>query len=377
VEYFAWGLALAACGFVILLLYLDLSPRGFLYKVAKRFAVPRESLRPVVQDAPYRRRTSGKPSHKPVLLNLETSEGSGQACHPDIVHISQGFGPERWPYWLACTPYPYGDAHFENPEIFVSYDGINWSVPESLQNPLVPSPKNPGDHHSDPDLLFHANQLWLFYRLTLRGKRSDRTATENRIYLIKSLDGIRWTTPAEVLSDKAGGQHLSPAVIHDGAQFLMWTIEVHGGCLRLVRRSSPDGLTWNNPTVASVAGLHGGRFPWHIDVIQEEGRLSAALVSCTALGGRGARIHYAHSEDQGLTWVAGGFLFEQVYEFESKTQYRATLRAVPGTNHEYQLWYSAGSLSGVFSVAYLRVARTQDRLIPLEWAREQVSPVRV
>jgi hypothetical protein len=270
---------------------------------------------------------------------------------------------------MACTPYPYGDAHFENPEVFVSHDGISWSIPEGLQNPLVPSPSNPGDHHSDPDLLFHADQLWLFYRLTVQSGRSARATPENRIYLTKSLDGVRWTTPAEVLSDKAGRQHLSPAVIHDGTHFVMWTIEVHGGHLRLMRRCSPDGLSWDNSSAASIAGLDEGRFPWHIDVIQEEGQLSAVLVSCTALGGSGARIHYAHSEDQGHTWVAGGFLFEQVYEFESKTQYRATLRAVQGTNHEYQLWYSAGSLSGVFSIAYLRVARVHDRLIPLEPAR--------
>jgi hypothetical protein len=368
VEYLLGVLALAACSLIVLLFYSDLSPKSFVYKVMKRFVDPPESLRPVVRDAPYRRATTAKSRHKPILLNLETSDGSGQACHPDIVYIPGGFGAKKWPYWMACTPYPYGDAYFENPEIFVSWDGVTWAVPDGSQNPVVPSPQIAGDHHSDPDLLFCGDELWLFYRLTLRSKTAGKRPNENKIYLMKSTDGVRWCKPVEVLSEKTGAELLSPAVIHTGTHFVMWTIEVHGGHLKLMQRSSPNGLSWSPATVASIAGLDSGRFPWHIDVLQEEDRLSAVLVSCTGLGGNGARIHYAHSEDGGRAWVAGGFLFDREYEFESKVQYRASLRAMGGAGQEYELWYSAASRSDMFSIAYLRVTRSDDRLIPSERA---------
>ena len=369
-EYVLGLLLLAACGLILILFRLNVSPKGFLYRLALRFTEPPEALRPVVRDAPYRRATgaAAKTSrlHRPVLLNLETSDGSGQACHPDVLHIPEGFGPGKWPYWMVCTPYPYWNSYFENPEIFVSCDGLTWVAPEGLQNPIVPSPKSAGDHNSDPDILFHRDELWLFYRTTLRSKKPGKTPDQNKIYLTKSADAANWSTPVEVLSESSGAQLLSPAVIHDGADFVMWTVEIHAGDLKLVRRTSRDGLAWSSPEAGSIAGLEKGRRPWHIDVIQEQGRLSAVLVSCIGLGGSGARLHYAHSEDQGVTWVAGDFLVEQSYEFEANIQYRATLRKTRENPHLYELWYSASSLTNVFSVAYMKLVREGNSVLPYE-----------
>src|SRR5215467_11448586 len=238
--------------FILLLAYFDLSPKAFIYKATKRFFEPIDSLQPIPRDAPYYRRGCGKKLHKPVLLNLETSEGSGQACHPDIAYIPEGFGSQKWRYWMVCTPYPYGNDYFENPEIFASSDGLTWFVPKGLQNPVVPSPTNSGDHNSDPELVFRENELWLFYRLTLRSKVPRKVADEHKIYLMKSLDGVRWSAAIEVLTENSGTQLLSPAVVHDGTQFLMWTIECLAGDLKLMRRSSPCGLTWTPPQVAHI-----------------------------------------------------------------------------------------------------------------------------
>jgi hypothetical protein len=293
------GIALVVvCGLACVLFYYDMSPKTALYKIANQyFGVPERS-RPIVRDAPYRRLWPvSNGLHRPVLLNLETSEGSGQSCHPDIAHIPGGFGLKKWPYWMVCTPYPYQGSRFENPEIFASYDGLTWSIPDGVRNPLVPSHPGAGDHNSDPDLLFHDNGLWLFFRETIRSS----SPTENSIYLMKSGDGTRWTAPAKILGEKLGTELLSPAVIHDANSFVMWIVELHGGELKLMRRSSLDALSWSAPAPCSVIGLDEGRFPWHIDVIQEEDRLSAVLVSCEQLGGSRSRIHYAYSKDHGLT----------------------------------------------------------------------------
>lgn len=362
-AYFLGALLLACSGFVFVLARLEMSPKAALRKLLDRFYGSQTNGRAPNQCGPYSRvRNTAGNVHKPVLLNLATSDGSGQACHPDVVHIPGGFGVKNWTYWMACTPYPYGDFRYENPEVFVSYDGLHWTVPDGLRNPLVQKPGNAIDHNSDPDIVYHGNELWLFYRETLRSK----IPAENRIYVMKSADGVRWSRPVEVLSEKTGEQLLSPAVLHDGNSFRMWTVEVHGGKLKLMHRRSTDGMSWSGPPEATnITGMEKGRHPWHIDVIQEAGGLSAVLVSCTKFGGSGSRIHYAHSDD-GLEWFAEPFMFDQVYEFEASLQYRGSLRKVDDGKEEYELWYSAASLLDVFSVAYLKLTRKENRLFPSE-----------
>ena len=363
--------ALLLCaGSLVLCFVFDCSPKAALRVVIRRLLKRPDPFRRMRRDAPYcRLGLTQSVLHRPVLLNLETSEGSGQAVHPDVVHIPEGFGWQNWTYWMACTPYPNAESRFENPEIFVSHDGVAWTTPDGIHNPLVPTPKTEGDHNSDPDLVFCQNELWLFYRETMRSKEPSKTPDENTIYLMKSADGIRWSTPIRVLSEKTGTQLLSPAVIYDGSLFAMWTVEVRGHNLRLMRRTSSNAVNWDPPAPCEIAGLDKGRHPWHIDVIREKDRLSAMLVSYLGpgySGGEGSRIHYAYSEDKGLTWSVNGFLFEQAYEFESKLQYRGSLQLLDEERKVYGLWYSAASLADVFSIAYLRLIRAGDKLLPFD-----------
>jgi hypothetical protein len=57
----------------------------------------------------------------PVLTNAQTFQsiptygGSRQVVHPDVVYFQR-----RWhgyKYWMAVTPYPFGDDHRENPSV--------------------------------------------------------------------------------------------------------------------------------------------------------------------------------------------------------------------------------------------------------------------
>jgi hypothetical protein len=357
----------AVSGFIAVLVYLDASPKAALDKVMAR-ALRRPERPRARHVAPYRRiADSNTGSHRPVLMNLGTSDGSGQACHPDVLYVPEGFGAEAWPYWMVCTPYPYMDSSVENPEVFVSCDGINWVIPAHSKNPLVPNAGNAGDHNSDPDLLLHDGELFLFYRETIRGIRAGSARDTNTLYLLRSSDGTQWTTPVAVLHDSSGKQLLSPAVVHQERRFLMWTIEANQGVLNVVRRTSSDAVNWGSEQPISVLGLPKERQPWHIDVLPERDRLSAILVSCTGPGGVGSRMHYAHSDDGGLTWFADDFLIEQAYEFESKLQYRASLQKIDENQNRYGLWYSAASHSDVFYIAYLELGRTSRGLRPISF----------
>ncbi len=354
------GLLLACTlSFIALSFRYNLNARTLLFKLLSRIGFTLEYLRPAEDRGPYKKLALVHHNvHRPVLLNLETSDGSGQACHPDVAYIPAGFGTERWTYWMVCTPYPNRDAQFENPELFASFDGVNWIIPAGVINPIVPPLKLP-DHNSDPDVLSHNRELWLFYRQTIR----SRTPAVNTICVKKSADGMRWSEAREILRENTGAGLFSPAVVHDGSVFRMWTIEIQDGEFRIMQRSSRDGFEWTLPQRCEVAGLKGPRHVWHIDVIEDSSRLSAALVSCVDAGGSKSRLHYAYSDDHGHSWTIEDFLFEQVYEFEASAQYRGTLRKREEP-FEYDLWYSAACSKQMLSIAYVRLIREKDRLVP-------------
>ena len=191
-------------------------------------------------------------------LALDTYEGSGQVVHPDVV---TQLGTWRLPMWLAVTPYPGGDPHFENPSIFESANGRHWRVPEGLANPVA----LPGTGYlSDPDLVFDPdeNRLRMYYRQVLGGT--------NDILLTRSDDGIHWSAPEHVVGAPSH-RIVSPAVVR-GSPAAPWTMfSVNSGpegCTArstvVERRTSEDGVRWSAP-VATDLDLPG-HVPWHLDV---------------------------------------------------------------------------------------------------------------
>ena len=46
-------------------------------------------------------RLRGDVRHLPTLLNLPTSEGSGEAAHPDVLHVPGGWGKGGWTWLMA------------------------------------------------------------------------------------------------------------------------------------------------------------------------------------------------------------------------------------------------------------------------------------
>ena len=122
-------------------------------------------------------------------LTIPTYDGSGQAVEPSVLHFADGW--QGHPYWMAVSPYPFGHAALENPSILVSEDGLTWSVPEGLTNPLVlPTQGTLSDAtlvHDDT-----SDQLWVYYNSDVRVAGIDVQSLDR----LASSDGIHGRRPS-------------------------------------------------------------------------------------------------------------------------------------------------------------------------------------
>ncbi len=190
-------------------------------------------------------------------LDLMTYDGSGQVVHPDIA-VWPG---DAKPFRLAITPYPGGDAAYENPSLFSSDDGRRWTVPAGGHNPV----EHPTSGYlSDPDLVYDPSSqaLLLYYRQVASG--------HNIIWMARSADGVTWDTPMRVAS-APDHQIVSPAVVRGGpgVPWAMWSVNSGGaGCTAratvVERRTSSDGVHWSAPAATDLA--QPGTVIWHLDV---------------------------------------------------------------------------------------------------------------
>jgi hypothetical protein len=192
---------------------------------------------------------------QPLPLVFHTYDGSGQVVHPDYAATPPGAFAA--PLHLAITPYPFGNAQYENPSYFEGGHPAEWST--AGRAPIV----LPGAGYlSDPDLVYvpEPNELWLYYRSVV---------DDNRIMLVQSGDGQQWSTPVQV-ARAPNHQLVSPSVVRRAADD-WWMYAVNGGPLgcnapttQVELRRSADGIHWGDPVPVALAAA--GLWPWHIDV---------------------------------------------------------------------------------------------------------------
>lgn len=212
-------------------------------------------------------------------LAIPTYDSSGQAIHPSELHFPNGFG--GWDYWSAATPYPFTNAAYENPSVFVSSDGLHWVVEPGASNPLVlpglayQSPAAGSARYytgiqdgnwstlSDPDLVYDsaANALRLYFRQV--GQNGEY------ILLMQTGDGTDWTQPQTVMTayPVVGGDLISPTFLHRDQGWESWFVK--GTCgdqsSQVETASSPNGVSgWSRPTAVNL--VQPGYVIWHIQV---------------------------------------------------------------------------------------------------------------
>lgn len=182
-------------------------------------------------------------------LDIPTYDGSGHAVHPSVVYTPYQFNGYK--YWMAFTPYPNGDSQYENPSILKSDDGVNWSVPNGLTNPITPTPTD--GYNSDTCLLLdHAsNQLVCYYRPVINGQSTVVRKT--------SSDGVVWSTEVQCTGTD---NVLSPQVIMKESNDFLMIGQRNGDFVAL---GSSDGIAF---TEIEQSRLSMPDILWHIGMCQ-------------------------------------------------------------------------------------------------------------
>ena len=204
-------------------------------------------------------------------LKISTFDKTDSPYHPCVK-----FFPEKWngyKYWMAETPFcrltkPYQDRN-ECPSIHVSNDGINWSEPEGLKNPLDnfgTDSENSLDFFSDPHLVADGKKMECWYRFTSR--HGDKNNYNDVVLLRKtSTNGTDWTEK-EIITDLSVGvekEALSPAIIKENNEYIMWYVDNS----KIFVSKITDGHNWTDKEECTLEGREAS--PWHIDVVKIDG----------------------------------------------------------------------------------------------------------
>lgn len=282
-------------------------------------------------------------------LTTPTYDGSGEVVHPSVYYNATGWN--GYAYWMAMTPFPDSQAVLENPSVLVSDDGITWIEPPGISNPIVAAPGG-GAINSDPDIVVdNDGTMWLIYREYL-------VATYDKIYALSSADGITWGASTLIL-DLGPTECLSPALLWDGSQWVMYSVDHSVPSGQVDRRtaasitgpwSAPAAVTFNTPMSFNE---------WHLDVILAGGQyymLMQDLGTNPDIGG----LYLAISSD-GVNWsydlncrIPPG----PYAAWDSTTIYHGTHQMIDEVLH---IWYSAEYTTG--GTDYWHVGKTRYFLI--------------
>ncbi|MCD2422324.1 hypothetical protein LQ567_06085 [Niabella pedocola] len=242
-------------------------------------------------------------------------------CHPDVQYFPEGY--KGYKYWMVFTPYfgSVGTAQhskrFENPTVVVSNDGMNWTEPAGIKNPLALTPsiqesflENKKEHKqgfwSDVDWLFTDNTFYLYYRgsfitaqaLKKRGAKSQnnneklKQSAQRTIVRQTSTDGVHWT-PLEVVYSSnppytpKNDHLLSPSFIKAGNTFCSYEVELNrGGKVfsgaepsYVIQRTSTDGLNFSLFKKSKIVNfintpwkdINPRYAPWHLQATYIDG----------------------------------------------------------------------------------------------------------
>lgn len=297
----------------------------------------------------------------PSYLTIPTYDGSNQSTHPDVYYNPNGWNGYK--YWMAFTPYPNGNDAFENPSIVVSNDGVTWSVPPGVTNPLVPQPTGIGfNYNADTDIMEGEDgKLYIFY--------IDGTTD---VWVISSSDGVTWSTPVKII-DMSAQTILSPSVILDNGVYKMYYVDLveSPNLIKYRTATSPTG-TWSAPVNCSFSPIPSGKDLWHMNIDKIGTQYHAIITTSNSGTYNGNLLHLAVSDDGVNFAMKSTPVLGLGTGWDNARIYRSSLVYVDaGDESYYNLYYGAVNASNEWRIGltklkfaqYVRDISTNDKII--------------
>ncbi|MCX5852799.1 MAG: hypothetical protein NT072_12245 [Deltaproteobacteria bacterium] len=238
-------------------------------------------------------------------IAVETYDGLNQTVHPRVILNDVGV------YTMSITPYPFGDNRYENPCVYISQNGVNWSAPEGVSNPLALPEPNGWNYLSDSEVIYAHDVYWLYYRESIHRDNINI----DRIYRIESEDLQRWTVPA-LLFETPFGEVISPSIIGYKDYYHIYYVCFINSNSCLKRCVSCNG-NFENEEILHVKGMPQGRMLWHIDVVDDGDLLRGLFVLSSGYSGLNCDLFYAESNDGGNHWI----IKNKVFILENQEKY--------------------------------------------------------
>lgn len=214
-----------------------------------------------------------------VRVNIKTYlAGQNQPTHPSVVAFSNPWNGAK--YWLAYSPYPYGNGEEENPCVATSDDLVYWECPLGVANPIADNEETGCNELKDPHLLYRNDldrlEMWYLGRLAEHLGGDGETLLLMRKY---SYDGIQWSDYEVMTATK----YLSPTVIWDGRKYQMWGIgyDLWNTAETVVYQESTDGINWTDPISCYIDDKNSHIDIWHGSVTLHEGKYHFVFIDNT------------------------------------------------------------------------------------------------
>lgn len=332
---------------------------------------------------PYQLRDVLKiPTYSYTAQGGQTQKAEWDTTHPDVIDFAktskEGGKWGGYRYWMVLTPNQDGYSQYENPCLAASNDGVNWVVPNGIENPLSGVKHEPaGTHNCDTDLVYNpdSDELWVYYVW----EQDSPAGTPSNLRLIRvkeKNDGFEITSTTDgkpyerLINSQYRYDMQSPAVVRRNANtWLMWSNNSDSdnsgnGWQSQVAfvelYTSADGKNWTNKqSLADTLVLKGADgiasyIPWHLDVQWVESQNKYWGLFCAyPKGGNTNRTYllFGTSED-GKTWLTypKPLLAPRDNKWDNNFIYRSTF-IYDDASGTLQVWYSGGK-SGGWRIAY-------------------------
>lgn len=277
-------------------------------------------------------------------LRIIALENCWEHAHPDVIFVPQRFA--GYPYWMAFTPYPLMNDHYENPTIRASNDGLNWERVAGTPDPLVPPPEAREMHHADPELIYNSGCLHLVYA-TIHRKTDDVTFNS-----MSCKSDLHWSKP-EVIHKDIGA--VSPTFQIDGDVLHEWFIRMNEDSSRseLVHRHGSDLASLGDECKCHVD--IPGYVAWHVDVLKVEDGYEALITAFPDGSDQTGRTRLFHlkSKDEFTFMLTSKnpIIKPSLFGWDNRMIYRSSF--LKKSDGSYKIWYSAASWGSHFGIGLL------------------------